>query len=88
MPRGYLSTHIDTTNPRHHLWLNNGTWWTHFTLNFDFRTRRVRRSPRTSSLAEAICRRDELFARIQREGELVPDRGDSGEEEPSGMCAA
>ena len=49
MPRGYLSVRIDATNDLHHLWCNNGTWWVHYTLNFDFRTRRVRRSLETPS---------------------------------------
>jgi hypothetical protein len=73
MPQGYLSARIDTSNERHHLWLNNGTWWVHYTLNFDFRTRRVRRSLQTTSLHEAIRRRDELFERLSTEGEPVPE---------------
>lgn len=75
MPLGRLSTRIDDGNETHHLWLNNGTWWVHYTLNFDFRTRRVRRSLGTKSRAEAIRRRDALFERLVTEGEWVPDRG-------------
>lgn len=74
MPRGYLSVRIDATNQLHHLWCNNGTWWVHYTLNFDFRTRRVRRSLETPSLDEAIRKRDALFERLASEGEWVPDR--------------
>jgi len=74
MPRGFLSVRIDAANERHHLWLNNGTWWVHYTLNFDFRTRRVRRSLGTAMLAEAIRRRDTLFERLTTEGEWVPER--------------
>lgn len=74
MPLGRLSARIDAANERHHIWLNNGTWWVHYTLNFDFRTRRIRRSLETNSLAEAIRRRDALFDRLAREGEWVPDR--------------
>lgn len=74
MPLGRLSARIDAANERHHIWLNNGTWWVHYTLNFDFRTRRVRRSLGTRDAAEAIRRRDELFARLAREGEPVPER--------------
>jgi hypothetical protein len=74
MPFGRLSARIDAGNERHHLWLNNGTWWVHYTLNFDFRTRRVRRSLETSSLNEAILRRDALFLRLSREGEWVQER--------------
>ena len=74
MPLGRLSARIDAANERHHLWCNNGTWWVHYTLNFDFRTRRVRRSLKTPSLAEAIRKRDDLFERLASEGEWVPDR--------------
>jgi hypothetical protein len=76
MPLGRLSARIDEANDIHHLWLNNGTWWVHYTLNFDCRTRRVRRSLGTKSLAEAIRNRDALFARLATEGEWVPERGE------------
>ena len=76
MPRGHLSARFNDSNPRHHLWLNNGTWWVHYTLNFDFRTRRIRRSLRTKSLAEAIRKRDALFTQLATEGEWVPERSE------------
>ena len=76
MPLGKLSARIDEGNEEHHIWLNNGTYWVHYTLNFDFRTRRVRRSLGTKSLAEAIRKRDALFARLVTEGEWVPERGE------------
>jgi len=79
MPLGRLSARIDEANDAHHLWLNNGTWWVHYTLNFDFRTRRVRRSLGTRSLAEAIRQRNALFERLAAEGEWVPERGEEGE---------
>ena len=75
MPLGRLSARIDDDNEQHHLWLNNGTWWVHYTLNFDFRTRRVRRSLGTKSLAEAIRKRDALFERLATDGEWVSERG-------------
>jgi hypothetical protein len=74
MPVGHPLIRVSSDNPLHHLWLNNGTWWVHYTLNFDFRTRRVRRSLGTRDAAEAVRRRDELFARLAWEGELVPER--------------
>lgn len=74
MPLGRLSVRIDPENEAHHLWSNNGTWWAHYTLNFDCRTRRVRRSLETRSLAEAIRKRDALFERLAAEGEWVPER--------------
>jgi hypothetical protein len=79
MPLGRLSARIDPANAAHHLWLNNGTWWVHYTLNFDFRTRRVRRSLETSSLTEAIGKRDALFERLAAEGEWVPERGEEAD---------
>ena len=74
MPLGYLSSRARTSGTLHHLWLNNGTWWTHYTLHFGHRKRRIRRSLKTRALDEAIRRRDELFARIAREGEWVEER--------------
>jgi hypothetical protein len=76
MPLGYLSSRARTPGNLHHLWLNNGTWWTHYTLHFGHRKRRIRRSLKTRSLDEAIQRRDELFARIARDGEWVEERSD------------
>lgn len=74
MPLGYLSSRSTNSGSCHHLWLNNGTWWVHYTLHFGYRKRRIRRSLKTRSLDEAIRRRDELFDRIAREGEWVEDR--------------
>ncbi len=74
MTIGFPSLRIDTDNQTHHLWNNNGVWWVHFTLHFNHRKRRVRRSLKTRSLSEAIERRDALLLRIEREGEPVPDR--------------
>jgi hypothetical protein len=45
-----------------------------YTLHFDGRKRRVRRSLGTKCRTEAIRLRDELFARIERDGEEVPER--------------
>ena len=74
MPRGFLSARIDGTNRFHHLWNNNGTWWIHYTLHWEFRKRRIRRSLRTTDASEAIFRRDAVFARLVAEGEEVPER--------------
>lgn len=76
MPLGRLSSRAGTAGNRHNIWCNNGTWWVHYTLHFDDRKRRIRRSLKTRSLEEAIRRRDELFARIERDGEWVEDRSD------------
>jgi len=52
----------------------NGTWWVHYTLHWDHRKRRIRRSLKTGEAIEAIGRRDALFARIAVEGEEIPER--------------
>jgi len=51
-----------TDNPDHHLWLNNGTWFVHFTLHAsDYTKRRMRISLKTHDLTEARRRRDHLL---------------------------
>ena len=74
MTIGFPSVRVDDANPLHHLWCNNGTWWVHYTLHFGHRKRRIRRSLRTRLPEEAVRRRDELLARLAREGEAVPER--------------
>ena len=60
-----LSLRTNATNPDHHLWNNNGTWWCHLTLHsLDGRKHRVRRSLRTSQLDAARRRRDALLTRL------------------------
>jgi hypothetical protein len=74
MPLAFPSIRVEPRNPTHHLWNNNGVWWIHYTVHFDHRKRRVRRSLRTRSLSDAIARRDALLVRITGEGEFVPER--------------
>ena len=71
MPRGYLSLRLNSDNERHHLWLNNGTWWVSYTLHWGFRKKRHRKSLKTSSLEVAIERRDLLLEHIALHGEEV-----------------
>jgi hypothetical protein len=83
MTRGYLSLRFNESNPSHHLYVNtggrtDGNYWVAYTLHFGGRKRRVRRSLGTKCLADAIRLRDELFARIERDGEEVPDRRRTG----------
>ncbi|MFM7292980.1 MAG: hypothetical protein ACKO6B_17355 [Planctomycetia bacterium] len=78
MPLGRLSVRIKPGNRTHHIWCNNGSWWVAYVLHFSGRKRRIRRSLGTSCVEEAIRRRDELFARIEREGEEVPERRSKG----------
>ncbi len=77
MPLGSPSLRVNHTNSLHHLWCNNGTWWVHYTLHFDHRKRRIRRSLKTSDLAEAVRRRDELLAEISIGGEDIADQRQS-----------
>lgn len=74
MPVAFPSIRVDQTNDTHHLWCNNGTWWLHYTVHFDHRVRRIRKSLQTRSLANAIARRDEYLRQIAEKGEFVPDR--------------
>ena len=83
MPRGFLSLRITNSSPSHHLYVNTGgraegNYWVAYTLHFGVRKRRVRRSLGTKCLTEAIRLRDELFARIERDGEDVPERRRTG----------
>lgn len=80
MTRGYLSLRHDESNPSHHLYLNTGgrgggIYWVAFTIHFGGKKRRLKRSLGTKCLAEAIRRRDTLFADIARDGLEVPERG-------------
>lgn len=75
MAIGRLSIRSKPGNRLHHLYRNNGpVFWVHYTLHFDFRKRRIRRSLGTTCPETAIRLRDELFARLVREGEHVPGR--------------
>ncbi len=75
MPLGRLSfRRPDPGNHQHHIYNNNGTFYVSFTVHFEHRKRRVRVSLHTPRIDEAIARRDELLARVTREGFIVPER--------------
>ena len=60
---------IDPSNPDHHLYLNNGTWWIHYTIHLpDFTTRRMRESLQTRDVMEARLRRDLCLEALLGEG--------------------
>lgn len=61
-----LSIRVDATNPDHHLWNNNGTWWCHYTLHREQHSRRCRVSLETRLLSKARLRRDHLFNALRR----------------------
>jgi hypothetical protein len=57
---------INTANPNHHLYNNNGTWWCHYTEHRqDFTKHRIRVSLETPNLPTARVRRDRWFSEIQ-----------------------
>ena len=59
------STWIDTQNPNHHLYDNNGTWWLHYTsYPTPVTKQRVRRSLKTKNVLVARQKRDALFAEL------------------------
>jgi len=58
-----LSLRVDETNPDHHLYCNNGTWWMHYTTHPDALTaKRVRRSLKTKCVQRARSLRDAILS--------------------------
>jgi hypothetical protein len=58
------SVRVRESNPNHHLWNNNGTWYVHYTVHPTPLTKsRVRMSLETKNLDVARQRRDEILSR-------------------------
>lgn len=58
------SLRVRASNPNHHLWNNNGTWYVHYTVHPTPLTKsRIRASLETKSLDVARRRRDEILLR-------------------------
>ena len=58
-----LSLRTNPSNPNHHLWNNNGTWFVHFVIHpTPFTKERVRRSLGTKDIVIARARRDALLS--------------------------
>lgn len=58
----HMSIRMTPGNPDHHIWLNNGTWFIHYTVHLpDHTKRRIRRSLGTHACKEARRRRDRLL---------------------------
>ena len=56
------SLRTDPTNPNHHLWNNNGTWYIAYTaLTSPVTAERVRSSLKTRDVAHARQRRDQIL---------------------------
>ena len=59
------SIKINSANPNHHLWNNNGVWFMHYTVFPTQLTKdRVRRSLGTRKLEEARRLRDSILAQL------------------------
>lgn len=64
----HASVRIWATNPDHHLYNNNGTWWVHYTAyKPDHTSKRIRHSLRTRCIEEARERRDALLGELFHE---------------------
>jgi hypothetical protein len=62
----HLATRRTDTNPNHHLWNNNGTWWLHFTLHSDTGTKKRHRiSLKTPNPESARRKRDRILTAIE-----------------------
>ena len=84
MPLGTLSIRTNQSNPTHHLYRNGNLWWAHFFVQYSgFKARRVRKSLRTGSLAEAIKRRDKLFKEIRLNGIEIPEKATRPRRKPT-----
>ncbi|MBJ7259408.1 MAG: hypothetical protein JHD33_07695 [Chthoniobacterales bacterium] len=60
--RCVVSFRTQRDNRNHHLWLNNGSWWLHYTVHLpDYTKTRVRRSLRTSDVKVARAQRDAIL---------------------------
>ena len=83
MPLGTLAIRKKDSNPTHHLYRNGNLWWVHFFVHHSgFKARRVRKSLRTGSLAEAIARRDKLFEEVRQNGIEIPERVQRSVQDP------
>ena len=66
-----LRVRISADNPNHHLWINHGTWFIHYTVHpTAFTKERVRRSLDTPLLTVARDRRDAFFAHLRTEASV------------------
>ena len=75
-----LAIRIDGSNPYHHLWNNNGTWWCHLTVHGEDNTaKRLRVSLRTSDREHARKRRDLLISKLKN--------GEWGQRQPAAVTA-
>ncbi len=63
-----VSARIDESNPNHHIWNNNGTWYIYFMIHKEDNTaERLRRSLKTHDVEEARQKRDKILARLMKD---------------------
>ncbi len=66
-----LAIRVDKSNPNHHLWNNNGTWWLHYTVYpSPVTSERRRKSLRTNCLKQARKKRDQTLYELAKESFL------------------
>ena len=67
-----LAIRVDTSNPNHHIWNNNGTWWLHYTVYpTPVTAERKRKSLRTQSVSLARQKRDRFLLSLSSDISLV-----------------
>jgi len=59
-----LAGFIRESNPNHHLFNNNGTWWIQATVHYGPCSERIRRSLKTRDIEEARRKRDRFLERL------------------------
>jgi hypothetical protein len=70
------SLRISDSNPNHHLWNNNGTWFLHYTVYpTPFTKERIRRSLGTKDIRMARERRDQFFTHLAKQGNTPAPTG-------------
>lgn len=63
-----VSVNIKESNPNHHIWNNNGTWYIHFIVHKEDNTaERFRKSLKTHDVEEARDKRDKILKRLMEE---------------------
>jgi len=73
-----LCVKITPSNPNHHLWNNNGTWFVGYTvMDTPLTVTRIRRSLQTRDLSDARIRRDQLLEELRKSiGTVQLQKGD------------
>jgi len=65
-PRFQVAIQIRDGNPNHHIWLNNGVWFLHYSIRLANGPGRIRHSLGTKDVKAARRRRDHILAKLIR----------------------